>query len=161
MKAKIFMFLFVFAMMYVIFQYANSKRYYKAKEKEINDLEQKIDTLEAQLKGVRKGDFSLKTNRDARTFFEDQGINVDSLAAKIEQKIIAKNSVKKDNPLVPYAGVSGVTRIDHIHILNGRWVIAKFTDGKHWGEALISYYLDQHHQLQFDTLDGMVYPPSK
>src|SRR5699024_11297500 len=140
--------------------YANSKRYFKAKEQEIAGMEQKIDTLQSQLKqqqsssaqesGLAARGFTLKTNTDAREYFENQNMDVDSLARKIETKIISQNKAGEDNPLVPYAGMAGIMKINRIQILNNRWVLAEFTDGTYWGEAIISYFLDENNQLQFD-----------
>lgn len=170
MKGKIFMYLFLFALLYAIFQYVNSKRYYKVKKEEIAELQREIDSLEAKtesfdakmdsLDGQQSESlrgFSLKTNDKAREFFEDQNMSVDSMAAKIESAIISKNTVNEDNPLVPYSGVSGVMRINRIKILNSRWIIAEFTDGTYWGEALISYYLNKDNNLEFETDDGVLY----
>lgn len=169
MKARIFLYLFLFALMYVIFQYANSKRYYKAKEKEITELEQKVDTLESQLdhsspeKGsLEEKGFTLKTNRKAREYFENQGMEIDSIAAEIKQQIIGKNKPGEDNPLIPYSGTAeAVMHINRIKILNNRWIMAEFTDGTRWGEALIAYYLDEEDNLQFAIQDGVIYVPGK
>lgn len=164
MKARIFLYLFVFALMYAIFEFINSKRYAEAKEKEINQLEQQLYSVEADLESYKiitnsaDQDFSLKSNPNAKAFFEDQDIDIDSLSAEIENKIISQNQLKKDNPLVPYSGTDGrVMKINRIHIINNRWIIAEFTDGIQWGEALISYFIDDQNQLQFDTKDGVLY----
>ncbi len=164
MKARIFLYLFVFALMYAIFEFVNSKRYMEAKEKEINQLEQQLYSVEADLESYKivaqqaDQDLGLKSNPNAKAFFEDQDIDIDSLSAEIENKIISQNQLKKDNPLVPYSGTNGrVMKINRIHILNNRWIIAEFTDGLRWGEALISYFIDDQNQLQFDTQDGVLY----
>lgn len=165
MKARIFLYLFIFALLYSIFQFVNTKRYSEVKEKEITELEQHLHKAEADLESYKvisedgKGDgFTLQSNTNAKEFFEDQNIDVDSLAADIENQLISKNEPKKDNPLVPYSGAHGrAMHINRIKILNNRWIIAEFTDGIYWGEALISYYLDEKNQLQFDTQDGVLY----
>lgn len=169
MKGKIYLYLFVFALMFAIFQYVNTKRYSEKKEAEIEGLQKKVDsfnaeekTFQAKLDSLNDQNrelegFSLKTNSKARGFFEDQGKNPDSIAAKIESAIISKNKADADNALVPYAGIAGIMRVNRIKVLNNRWVIAEFSDGTYWGEALISYYFDENDQLQFHTDDGVIY----
>lgn len=166
MKARIFLYLFLFALLLVIFQYANNKRYYESKEKEISKMEERLNEQEIQLKEAASGSsesndtdgFSLQTNSHAKEFFEDQGMDIDSLAKVIENEVISKNSSDADNPLIPYSGSEGsVMRINRIKILNNRWILAEFTDGNQWGEAIISYFLDENNDVQFDTQDGVLY----
>lgn len=165
MKAKILLYLFLFALMYVIFQFMSAKKYSEAKEKEIAHLEETIEHLKEeageQIKAAREEDqnrgFSLKENSKAREYFEDQQMDADSIYAEIESKIISQNQAYEDNPLVPYPGIAGVMRVNRIEVLNNRWILAEFTDGTYWGEAIISYLLDEENQLQFDTMDGILY----
>lgn len=165
MKARIFMYLFFFALMYVIFQFMNAKRYSEVKEKEIAQLEQeinqlKIENLPSEKSSSEKSDsrgFTLSTNPKAREYFEDQNMDADSIIKVIEGKIIEQNQAEADHPLVPYPGLNGIMRINRVETLNNRWILAEFTDGTYWGEALISYFLDDENELQFDTLDGVLY----
>lgn len=164
MKARIFLYLFVFALLYAIFEFFNTKRYAETKEKEIVQLEEKITSLSADLAACKlnqtadEDGFSLQSNSNAREFFEDQQIDIDSLAAEIESQLVSKNATDRDNPYVPYSGNNGnFMRINRIKILNNRWILAEFTDSKTWGEALISYFLDENNQLHFDPVDGVLY----
>lgn len=167
MKARIFMYLFFFALLLAIYQYVNNKRYYKAKEEEITNLKSTIDELEADKEHFQQkldslndqavGTFSLTSNSKAREAIEDQDMSPDSVAKQIENQLISKNSPEADNPLVPYSGMAGVMKINRIKVLNNRWIMAEFTDGEYWGEALISYYFDDDNNLQFDTEDGVLY----
>lgn len=165
MKAKILLYLFLFALMYVIYQFMSTKKYSEAKEKEIAHLEETIrhlkDEAGEQLKAAQEAKedrgFNLKSNFKAREYFEDQQIDPDSLYAEIESKIISQNEAYENNPLVPYPGIEGVMRVNRIEVLNNRWILAEYTDGKYWGEAIISYLLDEKNQLQFDTMDGILY----
>src|SRR5690625_1503978 len=127
MKEKIFMYLFIFALMFVLFQYTNSKRYSEAKENEIAVLEKEIDSLQSTNNPPTKENeesdsskgFSLQTNSYAREFFEDQHMDIDSLEAEIENQIISQNQADEDNPLVPYSASEGKTMsINRIKILN-------------------------------------------
>ncbi|HLS29656.1 MAG TPA: hypothetical protein VK021_02245 [Flavobacteriaceae bacterium] len=165
MKSRIFMYLFFFALMYVIFQFMNAKRYSETKEKEIAQLEEeinllKIENLPVESISPKESDtrgFTLGTNPKAREYFEDQNMSPDSIARAIESKIIGQNLAQEDHPLVPYPGINGIMRINRVQTLNNRWILAEFTDGTYWGEALIAYFLDEKDELQFDTVDGVLY----
>lgn len=169
MRKRIYMILFFCALLLVIFQYANNKRYYKDQKKEMIGLKTMNDSLILENKSLKASKdtlafkladltgYSLKTNNKARNFFAVQGLNVDSLARQIQSAVISKNTINKDNPLVPYHGIDGVTRIGGMLILNNRWILAKFSDGTNSGEAILSYYLDKDNKLHFDTLDGIIY----
>lgn len=174
MKAKIFLYLFIFAFMYSIFQFINSKRYSEAKEKEVAELHHHIEELKDEVAEYKEAassyeatdamdsadsdGFSLKDNPKAREYFAAQQIDPDSVASAIESELISKNQGYKDNPLVPYPGISGnIMRINRVKVLNNKWVLAEFTDGSYWGEAFISYFLDEDNKLQFETQDGVLY----
>lgn len=164
MKARIFLYLFLFAFMYSVYQFMNSKRYVEKQEEITSNLVEEVDSLKAQIAATENNSpfteergFSLRNNSHAREFFENQGMSVDSVIAQIEAKVISQNSADADNPLVPYSGMKGKMRINRIKVLNNRWIMAEFTDGVYWGNCIISYYLDEHNQLQFDTLDGVLY----
>lgn len=169
MKEKIFMYLFIFAAMYAIFQFVNSKRYSEAKEHEIEELHEHIESLETKVekseknkntdnKAKKQRDFSLEEYSYAREYFEDQNMDADSIAAEVENKIIAQNSAEEDHPLVSYSGFGNQTmKVNRIKILNNRWIIAEYTDGNYWGNSLISYFLNDDDELEFDVLDGVIY----
>lgn len=163
MKARIFLYLFLFAFMVIIYQYANSKKFFEAKEKTITHLEEKISRLETSLAANELtdnrdwDDFSLKDNAKVREYLEDQNIDPDSLAGVLEYEIISRNLTGNDNELVPFPGIQGTMKVNKIKVLNSKWIIAEFTDGTYWGQALISYYFDDQNQLQFNTDDGVLY----
>src|SRR5699024_9972101 len=107
----------------------NSKRYSKEKEKEIIGLNHKVDSLQHEVDSLKSPEkfsrdretengFSLQTNDKAREYFEDQNIDVDSIASAIEGRIISKNRVEGGNPLVPYHGLAGTMQVNRIKILN-------------------------------------------
>lgn len=161
MKSKIFLYLFVFALLYIVFQYMNARKadaYFTTK---VEFLEERVDSLEAENhrlfnKNYDLGYFSLTQNDLASEYFMEKGINPDELNLMIKDSIIGLNGTE-DNPLVPFPGMMGVMRINHIHVLNNKWIIADFTDGTYWGEVLLEYFVEEDETLSFEVLDGALY----
>jgi len=159
------MYLFLFAVLYIIFQYANVQKTFEVQEEEIISLKEEVamlsvqkDSLQTALDVPQTDGFSLKDNDKARTYFEDLGYEVPAIEQKVEAAIISKNKVDADNELIPYTGMSGKFRVNRIKILNHKWVLAEFTDSEYWGEALISFFIDDDGKLFFETKDAFIYP---
>lgn len=82
----------------------------------------------------------------------------EEFTSKVEDEIISRNKANEDNKLVPFEGMEGVMRINKVKVLNHKWIIADFTDGKYWGELLISYEMDENNNLQLITEKSFLYP---
>jgi hypothetical protein len=44
-----------------------------------------------------------------------------------------------------------------VKILNHRWIIADFSDGEYWGEALIKYFINEDETVSFETFQSLIY----
>ncbi len=160
MRGKIFMYLFFFAALLVIFQYANEKKIYTSQERKIENLEHKLkisDSLVNQQDDNSQPYFSLNNNEKAYTYFENLGIAVSGLEQRIEDAIISKNT-QQGNPLIPYENDAGTFRVNKVHVLNQKWIIADFTNGKRWGELLLSYTINDRGEVAFENLQSLIYP---
>jgi hypothetical protein len=71
------------------------------------------------------------------------------------------NERKGNNPLVPYEGMNGDFKINKIKLLNHRWIVADFSDGKYWGELLIEYALADDLSVDFTLIDHLLYTRSQ
>ena len=162
MRRSLFLYLFVFTALIAVFLYVNSRRMLEAKNAELEE-------LKAEMAGPENSDrasetatsselFLLESNDQAMSYFEEQGIEAAAIARRIEDEIISRNKVSEDNTLVPYEGMDGNMRINSIRILNHKWVLANFTDGTHWGELFITYYLDENNKLVLETENSLLYP---
>ena len=40
--------------------------------------------------------------------------------------------------------------INKIRLLNHKWILTDFTDGKYWGELLISYTVNDLNNIEFE-----------
>lgn len=163
MKNKILMYLFIFMLLFAIFIYINDKKILDAKQNQIENLEEKLSEVEIEnqvltTKNTGLNYFSMEQNEGAISYFENRGVNADELVRKVEDAIISRNRADEDNDLVPFEGMEGVMRVNKVKVLNHKWIIADFTDGKYWGELLISYDLDENNNLQLTTEKSFLYP---
>lgn len=163
MRRSIFLYLFVFALLLTIFEYVNARRMLEGKNNEIENLEYKLaesekknDSLDAENTSLNY--FTLNSNEEAISYFEEQGLDAAEVAQQIENQIISQNKADSDNTLVPYEGMEGKMRVNKIKILNHKWIIADFTDGTYWGEMFITYYIDENKNLVLNTEESFLYP---
>ena len=47
--------------------------------------------------------------------------------------------------------------INKAKVLNHRWIIADFSDGEYWGEALIKYFLNDDGSVSFENIQTILY----
>ncbi len=160
MRRSLFLYLFVFTALIAVFLYANSRRMLEAKNAEIEELKAEMEGQErgAAQTAVSSELFLFQSNDAAMSYFEEQELEAATIAQRIEDEIISRNKASEDNNLIPYEGMDGNMRINSIRILNHKWILANFTDGSHWGDLFISYYLDENNQLVLETENSLLYP---
>lgn len=163
MKSRIFMYLFIFSILLVLFQYMNSKSIIEDYDKKLTKAEARVNAYKDSLLGSMDENFELKRfslefNDDAMSYFEDQGYKISELVPFIKDELHNLNVYEgDDHPLVPYASMTGnKILINSVRLLNYKWLIADFSDGKYWGEMLVNYEIvDQN--LKFKLLDYLLY----
>jgi len=167
MKQRIFMYLFVFSLLLVIFQYANSKRVF-------NDMSSKLESYKDQLSKYKDSvqvlqndvfeasHFNLERNEDAISYFEKYGYNIDELIPFIKDKLYETNEVDGQHPMVPFAASEGRKMlINTVKLLNHKWIIADFSDGEYWGEIFLTYQITENNELEFNLVEYFLYPFDK
>ncbi|TRZ45343.1 hydrolase [Robertkochia solimangrovi] len=164
MKQKIFMYLFFFALLFIIYQYVSSSRYFENEQHKMEVLSERNTKLEDSiqqliLKNISQQYFSLDNNDDALAYYD--GRNIENPSRYIADKLLETNETKGNNPLVPYDGMSGSPmKINKIKLLNHKWIICDFSDGKYWGELLIEYQLQDNMDVTFTPLAHLLYSRS-
>ncbi|WP_308991976.1 hydrolase [Mariniflexile litorale] len=164
MRQKIFMYLFVFSILLVLFQYVNAKRVFE-------DMDRKLDGYKIQLERCKDSvavlqdenldlsHFNLERNEDAMSYFENQGYNVSELVLLIKDELYKLNEEKGEHPIIPYASEEGKRMmINTVKLLNHKWIIADFSDGRYWGELFITYEITEDKQLKFNLAESFLYP---
>ena len=164
MKSRIFMYLFIFSLLLILFQFMNSKSIIEDYDKKLTKLEEKEVVYKDSIKKLEDQNFelmrfSLEFNDDAMSYFEDQGYKISELVPFIKDELYKLNVYEgDDHPLVPYASMTGnKMMINSIKLLNHRWIITDFSDGKYWGEMLLTYEITDKQELKFKLLDYLMY----
>lgn len=163
MTNRIFTYLFVFAALIGLYLFVSNGKMNTANEAKITKLEDKVVQLEdsvknAQLKVLDLQYFSLENNDDALAYYDH--LELKNPSRYIADKLLETNEKKGDNPLIPYAGMESDFKINKIKILNHKWILADFSDGKYWGELLIKYELKDDMGVDFLMMDHLLYTRS-
>jgi hypothetical protein len=135
----------------------------KTNAKTITRLEKKVVALKdsvqkSSLQVLDMQYFSLENNDDALAYFDH--LDLKNPAAYVADKLLETNAQKGDNPLVPYEGMQNDFKINKIKVLNHKWILTDFSDGKYWGELLIKYELKDDLGVDFTLIDHLLYTRS-
>ena len=165
MKSKILMYLFIFTVLLLIFQYVNSKNILDKYEEDIVKVKAKLAESEKTVKALEDQNFELSYfdingNEDAITYFEAQGYDTDELIPAIKDGLFNTNDYEgDDHPIVPYVSMTDAKLlVNKVRILNHKWIIANFTDGEFWGEIIVAYTIDENNELQYKLVEYLMYP---
>lgn len=163
MKSRIFLYLFVFAALLVLFQYVTANNMQKALNSDVERLNSQVEKYEdsiqsLHLKILDMQYFTLENNDDAMAYYDH--LNLESPSRNIEDKLLETNEKSGDNPLVPYEGMESDFKINKIKVLNHKWILADFSDGKYWGDLIIKYELKDDLSVDFTLLDHLLYARS-
>jgi len=164
MKKQLYLYLFIFSFIINIFIYM----YYSGQEKYVQERVQKMevklkasqDSLKVSKVALQDADyFDFAKNDNAIDYFVEKGINdTDALATKIVEGVKDLNQNPNGNPLTGYDPLNGQNfLINKVKILNNRWLIADFSNGKAWGDVLIKYFVDDKGVITYETLQTSLY----
>ncbi len=165
MKNRIFMYLFIFTLLLVVFQFMNSKKIIEDYDKNLLRAEADVEVYKDSISSLATqlddfSTFNLSKSQDALNYFDRDGVDGIRLEPVVKDALYSMNEYDgTDHPLIPYAGTGGKKLVfNTIRLLNHKWIIADFSDGTVWGEMLISYSLDKNDDLRFKALDQLLYP---
>ena len=166
MKRAIFMYLFFFAILFVIFQYMNEKKIFGKQENKIESQRNKINKLKDQVKVITDSletlsnfdYFSLQGNENAISYIESLGFEALEIETFVSDYIYDQNLKKGNNQLVPYEGINGDMKINKLKFLNHKWILADYTDGRYWGEMVLEYYVTKDRKIELKQISSLMYP---
>ena len=163
MKKNIFLYLFVFAALIALYLAVSGGKMSEDRDAKIKSLNEKVDMYEDSLQGLQlkvldMQYFSLENNDDALAYYEH--LNIEDPARYIADKLLETNEQSGSNPLIPYEGMEGDFKLNKIKIMNHKWIIADFSDGKYWGEVLLKYELKDDMGVDFTLVDQLLYTRS-
>lgn len=164
MKKSLFLYLFVIAIVFNVFTYmyyskqldfekTQSETYHKKTKDTLLVLENRLDDADY---------FSLEKNQNALDYFYDSasGNSVDILKSMplIKDKLKDFNNQPNGNPYTGFEPMNGKNfMINKVRFLNHRWIIADFTNGEMWGEAIIKYFLNADGSVSFENAESVIY----
>ena len=162
MKNKIFLYLFVFAALLALFQFVSGNNMQKALSADVNQLQTEVQELKdslqtMQLKVLDMQYFTLENNDDALAYYDH--LDLDDPSQYIQDKLLETNEKSGDNPLIPYEGMESDFKINKIKVLNHKWILADFSDGKYWGDLIIKYELKDDLSVDFTLAEHLLYAP--
>jgi len=163
MKSKIFMYLFFFAVLFILFQYMNEKSIFESQENKIDSLSEKMAISKDSItmlndRVAELNYFTLLGNDNAMTYLENLGLDAAEVEKVVAETIYERNLEKGGNTLIPIAGMYGEMRVNKVKFLNHRWVLADFSDGKYWGEMIIEYFYNDKMELELTPISSVLYP---
>lgn len=158
------MYLFIFSVLLILFQYVNSKNVLdkyevdiKAVKNENTVLKDSIVILEDKILDLSY--FNLERNEDALSYFENKGVDVSELIPFLKDELYTLNEFKGEHPIIPYGSSEGRKMlINNIKLLNHKWIITDFSDGEFWGELFITYEISPEKELKFKLVESFLYP---
>jgi len=136
----------------------------EAKENKISQLRTEVEQLQdsvknTQLEVLEMQYFSLDNNDDALVYYDH--LDLKDPSRYIADKLLETNESKGDNPLIPYEGMESDFKINKIKVLNHKWILTDFSDGKFWGELLLKYELKDDLGVDFTLVDHLLYTRSQ
>lgn len=163
MKKNLFLYLFVFAALIALYLAVSGSKMSESSTAKIEKLEMQSELYQDSVQGLNlkvldMQYFSLENNDDALAYYEH--LEVDDPSRYIADKLLETNEASGTNPLVPYEGMEGDFKLNKIKIMNHKWIIADFSDGKYWGEVLLKYELKDDLGVDFTLMDHLLYTRS-
>ena len=157
MKRNLLFYGLVFSVLINIFQMVNSSRILKRSEEVSTISKKELKKAQDSIAKLLDDDkFSLDHNEYAQEYYFDHNLN--DLKAKIKEDLMAFNADKRGNKYVSYDQIGdNPFLINSVKILNHRWIIANFSDGKAWGEVLIKYFVNEDKSTDFETVETLIY----
>ncbi len=170
MKRSLFMYLFFFALLFVVFQYMNEKKIFEKQENKIESQRAKIKNYKEELNilndSIEKlsdalldlNYFTLQGNENAMSYIESLGYEAKDIENFVSEYIYDQNLKKGNNTLIPYEGMKGAMKINKLKFINHKWILADFTDGRYWGEMVLEYYVTKDRKIEFHQVSSLMYP---
>ena len=81
-----------------------------------------------------------------------------NMADFVKESVYEYNLQKKANTLIPYDGMEGTFLINKVSVLNHKWIILDFSNGRYWGEVFLKYFVEDSGAIRFEIVESFLYP---
>lgn len=104
--------------------------------------------------------FELKSNDRAQNYlYESKVSDISAFEEKVKQALLAFNDSPEGNKYTDQEKIGEQKFIiNSIKILNHRWIIANYSNGKLWGEVLLKYFINDDGTISFEVMNSYLYP---
>ena len=159
MRNKIILYLLLFISLIALYLFVSdlnkTEAFAASQERMTNRIEKLKDSI-AQLvtDQTEHAYFSLALNRDAQQAHPD--LSPDDLQLLLEAYLLEQNDAPNGSPLLSSIGKGWI--VNKISIVNHQWILADFTNGSQWGDALFQYQVSNNKQLRLRLLNYVMYP---
>lgn len=154
-----FLYLFIFALLFNVYQYVNSNKILDAKQEQLDRSKERLVIARDSIKEIFFNDaFDIKKDDNAQEYFYKRNLDYKLVTKKVYEDIMELNSNKMGNKLIPYEPINNKPfLINSMKFLNNRWVIAEFSNGNLWGQVLIKYFHNEDKSSDLETVETVLY----
>ena len=159
MRNKIIQYLLIFISLIALYLFVSDMNKSEAFAVSQERMSKRVDTLKDSITQlvVEQTDnayFSLAVNLDAQQAHLD--FSPEELQNIFQDYILLSNDNSKGNPLLSSLGSDWI--INKIHVVNHQWILADFTNGTQWGDALFQYQVKANGKPRLRLLNYVMYP---
>tara|TARA_Y100001958_G_scaffold155693_1_gene146838 strand:- start:2087 stop:2566 length:480 start_codon:yes stop_codon:yes gene_type:complete len=159
MRNKIIQYLLIFISLIALYLFVSDMNKSEAFAVSQERMSKRVDTLKDSItqlvvEQTENAYFSLAVNRDAQQAHLD--FSPEELQNIFQDYILLSNDNSKGNPLLSSLGSNWI--INKIHVVNHQWILADFTNGTQWGDALFQYQVKANSKPRLRLLNHVMYP---
>jgi hypothetical protein len=159
MRNKIIEYLLIFISLIALYLFVSDINKSEAFAASQERMSKRVDNLKDSITQlvVEKTDnayFLLEVNRDAQQAHPD--LNPAELQSILEDYILSINDNPNGNILLSSLGSDWI--INKIQVVNHQWILADFTNGTQWGDALLYYNIKANGKPRLGLLNHVMYP---
>ncbi|MGB0199618.1 MAG: hypothetical protein ACPF80_06260 [Flavobacteriaceae bacterium] len=159
MRNKIIQYLLIFISLIALYLFVSDMNKSEAFAASQERMTKRVETLKDSINQlvIEQTDnayFSLAVNRDAQQAHPD--FSPEELQNILEDHVLSTNDNPKGNPLLSSFGSDWI--INKIHVVNHQWILADFTNGTQWGDALLLYQVNAKGKPRLRLLNHVMYP---
>ncbi|RBA27552.1 hypothetical protein [Flavobacterium tibetense] len=158
-----FLYLFILAVLFNVYQYVNSNKILDAKENEVTKMKERLTVARDSINNAMYNDyFDIEKDQDAQDYFYNKNLDYEKVMEKVNEDLVSMNTQPKGNSLIPYEPMDGKNFVvNKAKILNHRWIIAEFSNGDFWGQILVKYFHNDDKPTDFETVETILYEKQK
>lgn len=158
-----FLYLFILAVLFNVYQYVNSNKILDAKENEVTKMKERLTVARDSINNAMYNDyFDIEKDQDAQDYFYNKNLDYEKVMEKVNEDLVSMNAQPKGNSLIPYEPIDGKNFVvNKAKILNHRWIIAEFSNGDFWGQILVKYFHNDDKPTDFETVETILYEKQK